>query len=98
MALIKDSKNKYIPSQVQVKAFENVIKAIRDANKKGLVFYGKQENLVAYTKEADRYANQFDFGNLLRGRGCEIHFLNESILIDSGADDYGRYMSIEDEP
>ena len=90
--------SKHIPNERQKKAFAQVIKAIERAKKAGLVFYAKSNALVAYTKNADDYANQWDFSTLLsRAEGRTIPFLGENILTDSGADDYVGYMTKEDQ-
>ncbi len=87
----------HIPNKKQELAFKEVIKAIKAAQKLGLRFYGKQYELVAYTKEANDYAESFDFQELLRGCNSTIPYLSSSILQDSGADDYAQYKSQLDE-
>jgi len=82
-------------SKAQKKAFDQVVKAIERAKKTGLVFYGKQWDLVAYTKQADDYANEFGFERSLSGVS-QIPYLSKHILADCGADDYSRYRTQED--
>lgn len=91
---------KFIPNKGQTKAFERVISAIKQANKKGLVFYGKQNHLVAYTKAAENYISQFDFEDTITPsfNGGIVHYLSDNVLRDSGADDYSNYKSIFDNP
>lgn len=90
---------KYIANKSQVAAFNKVIKAIQAAKKTGLVFYAKQWNIVAYTKEADNYIeNIIGFERSLRGGNGQVHNLSSNILADSGADDYGSYATTEDNP
>lgn len=79
----------------QEKAFNKVIKAIKDAKKKGLVFYGKQNNLVAYTKQAETYI-ETDIDGCWFGKGKVIDYLSANVLSDSGADDYALYRTTED--
>jgi len=89
--------SKHIPNKTQEIAFDNVIKAIRKAQKSGLVFYAKSKKLVAYTKQADDYIeNQVGFEKSLSGRFGQLYNLGESVLQDSGADDYGAYVSEKD--
>ena len=87
---------KFTPTIEQEKAYKDVIKAIKKAKKLGLVFYGKSGALVAYTKQADDYIEN-NFRESLRGRGGQVDNLHENILADSGADDYGSYLTKEDE-
>ena len=87
---------KFAANKKQQEAFNKVIKAIENAQKLGLVFYGKQENLVAYTKQAHNYIEE-DFSSSLYGDGNQIEHLSKNVLFDSGADDYGRYRMKEDE-
>lgn len=79
-------------------AFNKVIKAIKQAKAKGLCFYGKQDSLVAYTKTADNYMRQYDFDRLLGRCNSVIPYLAETVLHDSGADDYAQYYNPEDQP
>lgn len=88
---------KHEPTKAQEKAFKDVISAIKKAKKAGLVFYAKQWNLVAYRKEADDYLESFNFSEVLSGKGSVVEYLSDNVLSDSGADDYGRYISFEDE-
>jgi hypothetical protein len=87
----------HTPTEEQEKAFKSVIRAINKAKKTGLVFYSKQWSLVAYRKEANDYAQQFDFEKLFGKSSATIEFLSESVLFDSGADDYPQYFTKEDE-
>lgn len=90
---------KHLANKRQQKAFEKVVKAMENAKKLGLVFYAKQWTLVAYTKDADNYAEQ----------NCPLHKLSYvencgvipyldayGLLSDSGADDYAVYISDKD--
>lgn len=86
----------HIPNKKQEEAFNDVIKAINKAKKLGLVFYGKQYSLVAYTKEADKYIGS-DVWNTLRTGFNVIPHLTKNVLSDSGADDYSCYLTKEDE-
>lgn len=88
---------KHIPNKKQIQAFEDVIEAINKARKLRLVFYGKQDNLVAYTKEADMYISNFDFEKTLSTGFKAVPFLQDNVLDDSGADDYSCYLSEQDE-
>ncbi len=83
--------SKHIPNKKQTKAFEQVIKAIDRAKKAGLVFYGKQDNLVAYTKQANDYIKQYDFDRICATGYRAIPYISDSCLTDSGADDYPCY-------
>ena len=66
--------------------------------KKGLVFYGKSGNLVAYTKQADDYNNKVDFSETLGTGFREIECISKAgLIVDSGADDYPNYRSAEDQ-
>lgn len=89
---------KFPPNKGQIKAYEKVKKAIKEAQKKGLVFYGKSGNLVAYTKQADDYNNEVDYGKTLATGFSQIECISESgLIIDSGADDYPSYRSQADQ-
>jgi len=85
-------------SKTQQKAYDSVIRAIKSAQKKGLVFYGKSGNLVAYTKQSDSYVDQNGFEACLRANTEQIENLSTSILQDSGADDYPSYINESDSP
>lgn len=88
----------FSPNKEQILAYKKVFKAIKEAQKKGLVFYGKSGNLVAYTKQADKYNNEVDFSETLGTGFSQIDCISESGLItDSGADDYPCYRSQSDE-
>lgn len=90
--------SKHVANEKQVASFKAIVKAIKAANKIGLVFYAKSDNLVAYTKEADHYIeNEHGFDTCLRGKGGQIPKLTASILADSGADDYPSYVTKEDD-
>ena len=89
---------KFTPNEKQEKAFEKVAKAIKDAQKTGLVFYGKSGQLVAYTKQADEYVESNGFLNCFGTKQGQIPNISKSELIkDSGADDYPQFMSAADE-
>lgn len=86
------------PTEEQEKAFLSVVRAINRAKKKGLVFYGKQTSLVAFTDVASKYmfnspgyclSNPWENGLIPHLSGC-------GLLNDSGADDDAYYNSIED--
>lgn len=88
---------KHKPNKKQKEAFNDVIKAINNAKKLGLVFYGKQECLIAYSKAADDYINKFDFSKTLSTGLKVVPYLCSNVLSDSGADDYSCYFTKEDE-
>jgi hypothetical protein len=88
---------KHTPNKKQIEAFNDVIIAMEKAIKLGLNFYGKQNFLVAYTKNADNYINKYDFEKTLTTGNKVVPYLQEQILNDSGADDYSCYISKEDE-
>lgn len=89
--------SKHIANDAQRKAFDKLVKAFKEAKKSGLVIYAKSEKIVAYTKQADNYIeNEHGFEKSLRGQGYQVPNLNANLLADSGADDYGCYMTIED--
>jgi hypothetical protein len=89
----------HIPNKEQEKAFKTAVNALKKCRDLGLRVYAKQYELIAYTKEADIYAdskcplhkmaNFDDYGNI-------PHLCGQSILSDSGADDYAFYISLED--
>lgn len=86
----------FSPTEEQKLAYKKVAKAIKEAKRKGLVFYGKSGSLVAYTKQADAYVESIGFEKCLGGYG-QIDCISETGLIkDSGADDYPSYQSLED--
>jgi len=88
----------FSPNKEQILAFKKVEKAIKDAQKKGLVFYGKSGNLVAYTKQADNYNNEVDFSRTLgTGFGQIPNISKSGLIVDSGADDYPCYRTQADE-
>jgi len=83
----------------QAKAFAQVIKAMKRAQSKGLMFYGKQWSLVAINKETAKYESDNDILNNRRCNGDnEIENFSCHILADSGADDYANYLSNADDP
>jgi hypothetical protein len=89
---------KFTPNKEQIAAFKKVKNAIKEAQKKGLVFYGKSGNLVAYTKQADEYNNEVDFCDTLGNGFSQIECISETgLIVDSGADDYPEYRSQADE-
>lgn len=88
---------KFTPTKKQEDAFNDVVKAFAKAKRLGLVFYGKSGSLVAYKKNADDYM-EADFEKSLRGGGNQIENLSAfNCISDSGADDYGCYLTKEDE-
>jgi hypothetical protein len=87
----------HIPTIEQEKAFKVAINALKKCKKLGLVIYAKQYDLVAYTKEADDYAEEFGFEKALKGEGSQMPCLSVSILADSGADDYPVYRNKKDQ-
>lgn len=86
-------------TKAQAKAFAQVVKYIERAKEKGLCFFGKQNRLVAYDKQTADYENEH--GLLDRGN-CngdnDLEYLSASVLMDSGADDYARYLKNSDDP
>lgn len=82
----------------QEAAYERVAKAIESANKAGLVFFGKSEKLVAYTKQSDEYVEHYGFENLLGLGSDQIENLSQPLLRDSGADDFPCYAQPQDNP
>ena len=82
----------------QIKAFKGIERAIKKAQKTGLVLYGKSGSLVAYTEDAANYADS-DFKSCFGyGTGHAIDCISEAGLIrDSGGDDYPNYRTKEDE-
>jgi hypothetical protein len=96
--LKKQHKMDFNPNQKQKEAFKKVEKAIKDAKKSGLVFYGKSACLVAYTKQADKYIDENGFENCFGNMCSQIPCISENGLInDSGADDYPQFMTKSDE-
>lgn len=88
----------FSPTAEQKRAFYKVEKAIKNAKKLGLVFYGKQDSLVAYTEKANNYIEKEGFFECLTGRGSQIDHVSALGLInDSGADDYARYVTQADQ-
>lgn len=85
--------SKFQPTPQQERAFRSVITAIKRAQKQGLRFYGKSDSLVAYTSQAADYAVHHDYST--RGY-TQIECLVASVLQDSGADDYPKYISAAD--
>ena len=51
----KEKQLNFYPNDEQRKAFDKVVKAMQSAIDKGVVFYGKQWNLVGYTRDAANY-------------------------------------------
>lgn len=88
--------SKHIPTKAQEIAFKKVVKAIKELRKLGLAVYAKQCNLVAYTKAADQYAQEFSPLHKM-GKYGAIPCLSEPCFTDSGADDYATYISTEDQ-
>lgn len=83
----------------QARAFAKVIKAMEAAKETGLVFFGKQWDLVAFTKETAYYEREHDIISNRNTKGDNyLENLSETILFDCGADDYGRYMKNSDDP
>ena len=91
--------SKHIATKEQEKAFKQAVSALKKCKKLGLRIYAKQYNLVAYTKEADDYADENCPLHLLPrvdNFGVIPHLNASSVLSDSGADDYAVYISQED--
>lgn len=88
---------KFSSNSGQKKAFNKVIKAIESAKKKGLHFYGKQFNLVAYSSKANDYIVSKDCMSKLNTGFATIECLSGNVLCDSGGDDYPSYRSQKDE-
>ena len=86
----------HIISEEQERAFNSAVRAILKCKKLGLAIYGKAESLVAYTKEADKYADEFSPLHMIGDYGTIPH-LSKSCLNDSGADDFACYATKEDE-
>lgn len=89
----------HIANKEQEKAFKEAVAALKKCKKLGLKVYAKQYDLVAYTKAADDYADEkcplhrlSDVGNY----GNIPYLVSNSILADSGADDYAVYVSQKD--
>ena len=89
---------KFSITDEQIKAFKSVERAVKKAQKTGLVFYGKSGSLVAYNKDAADYADS-DFESCFGvGTGSQIECIsNVNLIRDSGADDYPCYRNLEDE-
>lgn len=88
----------FTPNEKQEKAFDAVVKAMKEAKKIGLVFYGKGDTLVAYTKVADDYVNKHDTWELIGNKNEQLPCLScLKVLSDSGADDYPCFANEEDE-
>lgn len=83
----------HIPTKEQEKAFKSAINALKKCKELGLVIYAKQYDLVAYTKEADDYAEEFGFEKALKGKGSQMPCISTTVLSDSGADDYPVYRT-----
>ena len=89
---------KFSPNKKQDLAFKKVAKAIKDAQKTGLVFYAKSDCLVAYTKQADKYNSEVDFRYTLGTGFSQVSCISQTgLIIDSGADDYPSYRTRADE-
>ncbi|MGL5690400.1 MAG: hypothetical protein ACRDD8_06200 [Bacteroidales bacterium] len=83
----------------QMKAIESVKRAMKKAKSLGLVFYGKSESLVAYTKEADNYVRQEfkTIGDSDATGFSEIPYVSlGGCILDSGADDYPCFRNQHD--
>lgn len=90
------AKIKAIITPDQEKAFNKVVNAIKAANRTGLVFFGKQNSLVAYTKDAADYENLHGIDRLTTNYNSErgeIPHIGAPILADSGADDYSYFLN-----
>jgi hypothetical protein len=86
------------PTSKQQQAFKRVERAIKDAKKEGLIFYGKSQSLVAYTKEADDYIRTNGFEKCFGTNAGQIPCISKLDLInDSGADDYPQFLTKSDE-
>jgi len=89
----------HTPNKEQEKAFKAAIDALKKCKKLGLRIYAKQWDLVAYTKDADDYADEkCPLHKMSRLNNCgTIPYLDGNrILSDSGADDFAFYISQED--
>ena len=87
---------KFTPTKKQEDAFKEVVKAFKKARRTGLVFYGKDNNIVAYKGNADEYIDDHDCACATGFQQIE-HLSSGRCIIDSGADDYGSYVDQEDE-
>lgn len=87
-------------TKAQAKAFAQVVKSIKKAKEKGLCFFGKQGSLVAYDKQTAAYEDEHGLLNRYDCKGDNNleHLSATSILHDSGADDYARYLKNSDDP
>lgn len=92
-------KNKFIPTAKEELAFKKVIKAINEAKKLGLRFYGQQHMLTAFNAHAEKYMSNFSVENLMSkcGNG-RIPNLSANVLSDSGADDEIYFNTSADNP
>lgn len=88
----------HTPNDKQIKAFNNAVKAIKKLRDLDMIIYGKQDYLVAYTKDADNYIRKYNplHKTIDHCSDIMVTCLNERCLNDSGADDYACYISKED--
>jgi hypothetical protein len=87
----------HIPNDKQIKAFNALIANFKKCNKLGLKIYAKQWCLVAYTLEADEYAERTNESLLRIGSFGAVPFISGKCLADSGADDYANYITEKDQ-
>ncbi|MGL5690398.1 MAG: hypothetical protein ACRDD8_06190 [Bacteroidales bacterium] len=100
----------FLPNKEEKKAIESIARAFAKAKKLGLSFYGKNDNLVVYTADAEKYINsEFrHIGESMSANGHhEIpHATLSGCISDSGADDcacfkddvdYETFMLLSDE-
>lgn len=86
----------HIPNDKQIKAFNNAVKAIKKLRDLDMMIYGKQDYLVAYTKDADNYIQEYaPLHKIFDETFGTVPCLNFRCLNDSGADDYASYISKE---
>ena len=89
----------HIATKEQEKAFKEAVNAIKKCRNLGLRVYAKQHDLVAYTKDANDYADEkcpLHRLSYVDNHGTIPYLCGNSILSDSGADDYAVYTSQQD--
>lgn len=70
----------------QKKAFNKVVKAIKEANKAGISFYAKSDSLCAYQSEAMKHAAPLHSMGI-KDYANPIPYVGANVLAGSGADD-----------
>lgn len=92
--------NKHHFNEKELIAFKNVVKAIKQAKKLGISFYGLQNNLVGYNKFSANYIDRNSDTALLSSSAHNgiIPYESASVLTDSGADDYYHFNQKDDNP